>query len=136
MCWAISQAPFPPLSLAGDEKQRGYSWVPDFDRAHEPLIYRLNAVQNAFSASRDQLEHHESFDEFNDTRARILRFPGMMIDTVYQLAGPMPPRRACDKFNVSSDNSFFFPEWYDWAEMKAMTKYRGEKQRYRNSCSI
>jgi len=95
------------LSVAGDSKSppsedgKWPSWVVDWSEKLEQEMYRLNSEDTQFFASA----YSPPFLSISET---TLTLQGWIVDTVDHLGSYMPPRRACDKFNVSSENSFFF----------------------------
>ncbi|KAH8648588.1 heterokaryon incompatibility protein-domain-containing protein [Xylariales sp. PMI_506] len=132
-----SDVPYIILSLSYEVQKKTHvfqnplpSWVPDFGVPRELSPYLLNSSQNLFHASgnmgktRNRTKLH--FRTPNTNGAELL---GMVVDTVYQLACYMPPRRPCDRLNVGSVNSFFFSEWFDWAVSNQLVKYMGNEAR-------
>ncbi|KAE8453238.1 hypothetical protein EG329_011305 [Mollisiaceae sp. DMI_Dod_QoI] len=122
-----ASVPFLALSLAQDNENRSKirgipSWVPDWT---EPLlVYRLNSVSSTFNASNGQTSKGYRYQTYS--LDRTLSYDELvckvhLVDTLGKVASYMPPRLWYDKYNLNGANSFFFIEWFDWAEINGMT---------------
>lgn len=121
---------FSSLAMAEDLESRRLnerpefgSWIPEW--LNQGHIYRLNCIDSSFFASKGR-----EMGDLKFSGGKEFCFKGCKVDRVDQVANYLPPRRLCDKYNVSGANSFFFSEWFEWAEAKGKDRYEKDKQMY------
>ncbi|KAI1382476.1 heterokaryon incompatibility protein-domain-containing protein [Hypoxylon crocopeplum] len=88
------------------------SWVPTWGVARKSFL--LNDSESRFSASPLQSIHPQPIP--TDSGKTIMQVKGLLLDTVKQFSGYLPPRRHCDHYRLSGELGFLFSEWFEFAK--------------------
>jgi hypothetical protein len=103
------------LSLVDEATSDLPSWTPSWETRSKRFL--LNHAASNFAASSHKTTAIVPLrpEPTNSTGTLILRCDGVTVDAIQSTAGYIPPRRHCDHYAVNGGNSFFYTEWFDFA---------------------
>lgn len=90
-------------------------------------------MEGTFAASKGRDLEKYRYQEYRagwNRKHTALVFNANLVDTLEKVATYMPPRLPYDKYNINGANSFFFIEWFDWAEAHRLTSNNPPQERY------
>lgn len=116
-----------PLSLSlFDGPRPGLpSWSPNWaDRTTRLLLNHPACNFSASSHSTSEASFARVMDQLNGGSGvrKALSLRGFVIDSIRRSSDYLPPRRHCDHYDIGGGNSYFFSEWYDFAQGYARGK--------------
>lgn len=79
---------------------------------------------SASSHSTSEASFARVMDQLNGGSGvrKALSLRGFVIDSIRRSSDYLPPRRHCDHYDIGGGNSYFFSEWYDFAQGYARGK--------------
>jgi hypothetical protein len=103
------------LSLVDEDVPDLPSWIPRWVDRSKRFLLNHGASSFAASARMSPTTASKSSQLTERIETTIFECDGVVIDAIQGTAGYMPPRRFCDHYAVSGDNSFFYTEWFEFA---------------------
>jgi hypothetical protein len=103
------------LSLVDEDLSDLPSWVPIWAARSKRFLLNHGASSFAASAQVSPTTASKSLQPTERIETTVFECDGVVIDAIQRTAGYMPPRRFCDHYAVSGDNSFFYNEWFEFA---------------------
>jgi hypothetical protein len=103
------------LSLVDEDVLDLPSWIPRWAERSKRFLLNHGASNFAASTHMPPTTASKSSQTAERIETTVFECDGVVIDAIQRIAGYMPPRRFCDHYAVSGDNSFFYTEWFEFA---------------------